>query len=423
MMPLQFSQPDQQLTLDYMESFIALKENRYAATCDQVQLRSHFQPIYSLAHQRIVGYEGLIRPSLADGIPISPLMLFSEASSLAQSVFIDRLCRTLHVSNFMQQAGDETWLFLNLNPLTTVHGKQFGPFFNELLQRYNIPPHRIVIEILEGQIQDESQLADAIHYYRDMGCLIAIDDFGVGHSNFNRIWNLSPHIVKLDKTLIDQAACSSRVRRILPGLTSLIHQAGSLALIEGIETEEQALIALQSDIDFVQGFFFARPESQLPKSPFHPVIGELFAKLKHDSQLEDDASQVKLVPYTNSFFEAAIGIRSGETPLQALQHFLAQPWVKRCYLLDELGKQVGQNFLPDSSHAHMDPRFAPLDDASDGIWARRHYYQQAIAEPGRVQVSKPYLSITGGALCITLSIAISTLNGLRVLCGDIATPG
>ena len=133
-------------------------------------------------------------------------------------------------------------------------------------------------------------------------------------------------------------------------------------------------------------------------------------------------SSAKCAPYTNSFFEAAILIRSGEKPLQALQPFLAQLWVKRCYLLDELGRQVGQNFLPDSSYAQTDPRFVPLDDASDAIWARRHYYQQALAEPGRVQVSKRYLSITGGALCITLSIAIGTSEGLRVLCGDIATP-
>lgn len=422
MMPLQFSQPDQQLTLDYIESFIAPDENRYAAFCDTIQLRSHFQPIYSLAHQRMVGCEALIRPSMADGLPVLPLLLFSEASSLAQSVFIDRICRTLHVRNFSRQVSDETWLFLNINPLTTIHGKQFGSFFSELLQRYQIPAHRIVVEILEGQINDESQLAESINYYRDMGCLIAIDDFGVGHSNFNRLWRLTPHIVKLDKTLIDQAAASSRVRRILPGLVSLIHQAGSLVLIEGVETEQQALIALQSDIDFVQGFFFARPETQLPESKFHPVIGELFAKLKHDSQLEADTSQIRLTPYTNSFFEAAILIRSGETPLQALQPFLAQPWVKRCYLLDELGRQVGQNFLPDSSYAQTDPRFVPLDDASDAIWARRHYYQQALAEPGRVQVSKPYLSITGGALCITLSIAIGTSEGLCVLCGDISTP-
>ena len=226
----------------------------------------------------------------------------------------------------------------------------------------------------------------------------------------------------LDKTLIDQAAASSSACRILPGLVSLIHQSGSLALIEGIETEQQALIALQSDIDFVQGFFFAKPNALLPESPFHPAIGELFTTLKHDSQLEADASQVRLAPYTNSFFEAAIKVRSGETPLQALQPFLAQPWVKRCYLLDESGSQVGQNFLPDSSYAHMNPRFAPVNDASNAIWARRHYYQQAIAEPGRVQISKPYLSVTGGELCITLSIAIGTSNGLCVLCGDIATP-
>lgn len=421
MMPLQFSQPDQQLTLDYMESFIAPDGTRYAALCEQVQLRSHFQPIYSLAHQRIVGFEALVRPSLADGIPISPLVLFSEASSLAQSVFIDRLCRTLHVSNFMQQADDTTWLFLNLNPVATLHGKQFGSFFKELLQRYNIPPHRIVIEILEAAIDDEELLAESIGYYRDMGCLIAIDDFGVGHSNFSRIWRIAPHIVKLDKTLIDQAVSNPSARRILPGLVSLIHQAGSLALIEGIETEQQALIALQSDIDFVQGYFFARPELQLPASPSHPAIGKLFATLGHDDQLEADANQIRLAPYTNSFFEATVRIRSGEAPLPALHNFLAQPGVKRCYILDELGKQVGPNFLPDSSYAHLDQRFTPLNDTANAIWARRHYYQQAVAEPGRVQVSKPYLSITGGALCITLSIAIGTLDGLRVLCGDIVT--
>jgi EAL domain-containing protein (putative c-di-GMP-specific phosphodiesterase class I) len=419
MMPLQFSQPGQQLTLDYMESFIKPDDDRYSALCDQVQLRSHFQPIYSLAHQRVVGFEALVRPSLIDGGPITPLTLFSEASTLEQSVFIDRMCRTLHVSNFMQQADDTTWLFLNLNPLTTMYGKQFGPFFKELLQRYGVPAHRIVIEILEAQIDDEELLAESIDYYRDMGCLIAIDDFGVGHSNFNRIWRIAPQIVKLDKTLIDQAVSNRSVRRVLPELVSLIHQAGALALIEGVETEQQAMIAVQSDIDFVQGFFFSKPHKDLQGISPDSSISQLFTNLREDHYREELASKQKLTPYTKCFFDVVMKILDGDEPQKSLQIFLELPGVSRCYFLDAVGIQVGQNYLSESCPNINNPHFAPLNDTRNAIWSRRHYFQSAIAEPGLIQVSKPYLSITGGDLCITLSIAINTANGMRVLCGDV----
>lgn len=414
--------PEHTLTLDYMESFITAEGRYLAAQYNGIKLHSHFQPIYSLAHQRIVGFEALVRPSRADGNPLSPLALFASTHHLEETVFLDRLCRTLHIRNFVQHADDSSWLFLNINPLVTVYGQQYGAFFQQLLQRYGISPHRVVIEILEGQIHDEDQLAESIRYYRDMGCLIAIDDFGVGHSNFNRIWRTAPHIVKLDKSLIDQAVANSSVRRVLPGLVSLIHQAGSLALIEGIETEQQALIALRSDIDFVQGYFFAQPGRNLPEFPFLPVIGNLFAALRHDDQLDTEAGQIRMAPYKSSFFEATVQIRAGMAPLQAVQSFLALPGVLHCYLLDELGRQVDSNLLSSTPSA-SDPRFAPLYDANNAIWARRHYYQRALAEPGRIQISKPYLSMTGGTMCTTLSIAISTVDGLRILCGDMTLTG
>ena len=47
-----------------------------------------------------------------------------------------------------------------------------------------------------------------------MGCLIAIDDFGAGHSNFERIWDLEPDSVKLDRSLVSRAANSSKAKRI-----------------------------------------------------------------------------------------------------------------------------------------------------------------------------------------------------------------
>ncbi len=46
-----------------------------------------------------------------------------------------------------------------------------------------------------------------------MGCLLAIDDFGAGHSNFERVWNLKPDIVKLDRTLLVRALSSDKTQK------------------------------------------------------------------------------------------------------------------------------------------------------------------------------------------------------------------
>ncbi|MBN3736937.1 EAL domain-containing protein, partial [Burkholderia sp. Tr-20390] len=64
-------------------------------------------------------------------------------------------------------------------------------------------------------------------------------------------------------------------------------------------------------------------------------------------------------------------------------------------------------------------RFSPLADAQGANWLRRPYFRSAIAEPGRVQVTRPYLSINEAQPCVTLSVAVRIGDAQRVLCGDI----
>src|SRR3984893_4750283 len=73
------------------------------------------------------------------------------------------------------------------------------------------------------------------------------------------VWQLQPDIVKLDRGVIEQAARNPRVARTLPRLVSLLHETGALVLVEGVETQHEALLAMECDADFVQGFYFARP--------------------------------------------------------------------------------------------------------------------------------------------------------------------
>lgn len=408
------------LTLDHIEPFIQLHSTHVSGKFRDIQINSGFQPIFSLAHRRPVGFEALLRPIAADGTPLSPLDVFDLAQGEAESVFLDRLCRIVHTRNFMSQADDTNWLFLNINPLVTVYGKRHGSFFADVLDRYQISPHRIVIEILEGKIQDEGLLADAVMFFKELGCLVAIDDFGAGHSNFDRIWRIQPHIVKLDRSIITQAAINPSVRRVIPNLVNLIHEAGSLALMEGVETEEEALIAIDADVDFVQGFYFARPAKLLPPDNMgRGSIDDLCRKSTLANKEESGIYKNKLHSYRDAFQVFLQQFKAGVETANACQGFLSLQRTERCYLLDKEGRQLGGNFASFSAPSLSDPRFKPLADSSDAIWARRHYFRRAINQPGEIQVSRPYLSIAGGNMCVTLSAAVFCGKEVIVLCGDL----
>ncbi|MBN3825399.1 EAL domain-containing protein, partial [Burkholderia sp. Ac-20384] len=88
-------------------------------------------------------------------------------------------------------------------------------------------------------------------------------------------------------------------------------------------------------------------------------------------------------------------------------------------LLDAHGRQSGRNVVLRADRALAEARFSPLADAQGANWLRRPYFRSAIAEPGRVQVTRPYLSINEAQPCVTLSVAVRVGDAQRVLCGDI----
>ena len=235
----------------------------WSASFQGLTLRTALQPIFSISHKRIVGYEALIRAFDNDNASVLPMHLFQLPASDPENVLLDRLCRYLHVQNFASLTDEVNWLFLNVSPRVVATGKQRDSFFGQLLQRTGFPPHRIVVEIVEQPTDDAELLRETVNYYKELGCLTAIDDFGAGHSNFERIWNLAPDIVKLDRQILTRATDDKRARQILNGIVSLLHQSGCLVLLEGVETREQAMIAIDGGVDFVQGFFFQRPGLEL----------------------------------------------------------------------------------------------------------------------------------------------------------------
>ncbi len=392
---------------------------RHSAKHAEFTLHSHFQPIFSLAHRRVVGHEGLLRATAESGKAVSPYTVFASARSESEIVLLDRLARLLHVSNFINHPVEHQWLFLNAEPNAFIHAGKYGPFFAELFDHYQLPPHQIVIEVLETAIDDNRLLGHAVEYFRELGCLIAIDDFGAGHSNIDRIWRLKPDIVKLDRTLITEASDNREARHILPGLVGLLHEAGALVLAEGVETEAEAMLAMESDCDLVQGYLFALPspsfvEAQDSDETFNSLWNHFDERVKH----EIEHNQTILIPYTQAFNDVAQQISEGREFLDATQSFLELGLALRCFLLDAEGRQIGRH-TTQFAQASRSERYLPLLDTEGAVWSRRQYFRQAMKRFGEIQVSRPYLSLVNADYCVTLSLGMQINQAPCVLCADL----
>lgn len=406
--------------VNYTSALIQQNETQAYAVFNDYRLHTAVQPIFSLAHKRIVGYEALVRIKDAGGQFVSPLVLFESDQAQSEIVLLDRLCRHLHLHNFQLLADELNWLFLNVSPHTIANGTAYGSFFLELLDLYHFPPERVVIEVVEYPVDNRDLLLKTVDFYKDLGCLIAIDDFGAGHSNFDRIWGLTPNIVKIDRAMIQNASEKKQVRNLLSGMISLLHQIGALVIIEGIETVDQAMIALESDADFVQGFLFATPTMALsPDLSFTYSFETLFKAYKEKASQQDNITQNFFYRYAALFKAAALGIKGNLNWKAACTDLLKDEHVVRCYLLSPSGIQIDHTKTNLRFMNKSDPRFKPLEAANSADWFRRHYLKRAVIHPEQMQITRPYLSITGAHMCITLSMMVSGSESDRVLCCDL----
>ncbi len=396
------------------------KGDAWTADFQGLTLRTALQPIYSISHKRIVGYEALIRAFDNDNSAVLPLHLFQLPSSDSENLLLDRLCRYLHIRNYSGIEDQLNWLFLNVSPQAVTSGRQADSFFGQLLKKTGLPPHRIVMEIVEQPTDDAEKLKETVAYYKKLGCLTAIDDFGAGHSNFERIWNLSPDIVKLDRTLLTRATEDRKARQILNGIVSLLHQSGCLALLEGVETREQALISIDAGVDFVQGFYFQTPSIDLEELARSPAnFDELLDEYKSRNQVTADPTR-QLTEFFRDYFVNAIDkLRHGSNMHQACLGLLNHQAVSRCYLVNECGIQIADTIVSETGTRNQDPRFKPLESTSSADWFRQEYLRQALAQPDNLHVTTPYLCVTGAYMCVTLSQGYYRNNELRVLCCDI----
>ncbi|MBP1934437.1 EAL domain-containing protein [Ammoniphilus resinae] len=221
----------------------------------QYQLYHLFQPILHLPSFSCLGYEALLRSPYGD-----PETLFNTAMKNKQKYELDVLSIRYAIETFHPSLEVlEGLLFLNIFPSTL--NRSF--LFSQLCEwKYEYVPHkRIVLEINESErIQDLSIFRHIIHYLKELGYGIAMDDIGKGSSSLAALTMIEPDIIKLDKWFAEDLFRSKEKQNCLKRMVRFCGSDVQL-ILEGIETAETLDIAQSLGVCYGQGYLFGRPAS------------------------------------------------------------------------------------------------------------------------------------------------------------------
>ncbi len=438
-------------TLDFIQSMLTEKSGRASGWFGDLELRSVFQPAFSLPQKHAVGFEASLRAVDAKGNPVSPESLFGPVQNYAETAMLDMLSATIHVHNFFSRRPSHGVLFINLHPEVLLDFGNSAAFLDSLFDYYEIGPQKVMIDI-PGSVLEHERLEDAIASYRSLGCQISVDDFGVDNTNLDSIWHVAPAIVKIGRPVVTEAMKERRKRQALPRAVSLLHEMGTLVLMEGLESSDQALLAIDADADFGSGYFFgphidsvaefSQPQDLLDKlwksyreqrasgrPDEHGTRLSLENEALHSSQVKGlrKASPADIAryreqrhPYLSAIQNIAAKVKSGSAFEGSCEMFLGLPGAVRCFLLDGSGRQIGDDVFSTRPPARQGVDFYSLEARSEGDWFRRDFFRRAINEPEVVQATRQYGSLTGYVRCVTFSMATRNINGKPVVvCGDV----
>lgn len=219
------------------------------------EFRSVFQPIVEICSGQVVGYEALARGPVGSPLEL-PGALFSAAASEGLLATFDRACRERALSDALSAGlGPDDLLFLNVEPAGLGEGDVLDAVLEADLQRVSV-----VVELTERALTARpSEVLGAVRWLRERNCRIALDDVGVDHRSLALMPFLSPDVIKLDRSVVQERLRWEDTARVLNAVGAEAERSGAVILAEGIETEAHRRRARAMGAKLGQGWLFGRP--------------------------------------------------------------------------------------------------------------------------------------------------------------------
>jgi len=209
------------------------------------QVVTHVQPIVTLTTGSVTGYEALARfPGSV--IPINST--FERAWAMGEGPALE--AAALRSALALEGRPPSAYLAVNVSPRALATP--------EVIRALDVDLSGIVVELTEAHYVPTNELKKTAAWLRERGARLAIDDVGTGYAGLERILNLSPDLIKLDRSLVTQLPQDRVYRAMVESLVRFAAHCGAAVCAEGIETHEELEVAAELDITVGQGFLFGR---------------------------------------------------------------------------------------------------------------------------------------------------------------------
>ncbi|BAS00926.1 diguanylate cyclase/phosphodiesterase with PAS/PAC sensor [Blastochloris viridis] len=221
------------------------------------ELLVEYQPVYAATDNVLTGVEALVRwrHALRGVIPPSDFIPIAEETGLIHKLgaaVLERACEDARRWPGLTVA-------VNLSPIQVLKG-DIESTVKRILQATEVAPERLVLEITEGVLIEDPEMALAvINRLRALGCRVALDDFGTGYSSFGYLKRFTFDKLKIDQSFVRDLADSADSAMIVHAIVSLARGLGMTVVAEGVETPEQVRFLQASGCHELQGYLLGRP--------------------------------------------------------------------------------------------------------------------------------------------------------------------
>ena len=240
-------------------------ENELRLALQNNEFELFFQPKVKLSSHQVFGYEALIRWNHPTRglVPPNDFIPIAEDTGLIIPIgewVIRNACENIELFINYGLLPKDGHIAINLSARQFHEPKLVG-FITDMIKSKNINPANVELEITESLIMENVENAiKTLTQLRELGTYLAIDDFGTGYSSLSYLKQLPIQILKVDRSFIMDIPRDKDDMEITAAVIAMAHKLGLKVVAEGVEDTEQLEFLTQNKCDYIQGYFFGKPE-------------------------------------------------------------------------------------------------------------------------------------------------------------------
>lgn len=252
----QVHRPSEQQSIQHRRHMVVAAQVQRAVREDRLVFT--YQPIVKADSFEVLKYECLLRLKDEQGKIMSAAEFIPVVEELGMTRFMDRHVLDMTIAEL--RGSPELSLSMNISGLTATDQAWLRALNAAVKSTPEVAP-RLVVEITEtAALHDIEETARFVNAVRDLGCKVAIDDFGAGFTSFRHLKALTVDMVKIDGSFVRDLAVNVDNQLFIRNLMGLAETFGLKTCAEFVENAEDAAFLVKAGVDYLQGYYFGRPD-------------------------------------------------------------------------------------------------------------------------------------------------------------------